>query len=150
MEARTRDAMRKKPKRETLMVERQPEGNVYLPTGGQQQNTFESGFTVRTIRIGVSLSALIAFSRSKQSPQQARHSNSRQPDYQRTSSGTCCSNASKVTLFGPPRRSSKSSISQRAICDRCSIKLPTSSNPVDSPTTGNSTQNFRSRTTTLT
>ncbi|KAL8756695.1 MAG: hypothetical protein Q9184_004419 [Pyrenodesmia sp. 2 TL-2023] len=45
MEARTRDAMRKKPKRETLMVERQPEGNVYLPTGGQQQNTFESGFT---------------------------------------------------------------------------------------------------------
>ncbi|KAI4139772.1 MAG: hypothetical protein LQ341_004081, partial [Variospora aurantia] len=48
MEARVREAMMRKPKRETQMVERQPDGRVYVPTGGQQHNAFELGFTKQT------------------------------------------------------------------------------------------------------
>ncbi|KAL9015668.1 MAG: hypothetical protein Q9185_006948 [Variospora sp. 1 TL-2023] len=48
MDARVREAMMRKPKRETQMVERQPDGRVYVPTGGQQHNAFELGFTKQT------------------------------------------------------------------------------------------------------
>lgn len=49
MDARIREAMMRKPKRETQMVERQPDGRVYVPTGGQQHNAFELGFTVHFV-----------------------------------------------------------------------------------------------------
>ncbi|KAL8733976.1 MAG: hypothetical protein Q9166_001737 [cf. Caloplaca sp. 2 TL-2023] len=44
MDARAREAQ-SKPRRETKMVERQPGGRVYAPTGLRQPNAFESGFT---------------------------------------------------------------------------------------------------------
>ncbi|KAI4233456.1 MAG: hypothetical protein L6R40_007053 [Gallowayella cf. fulva] len=44
MDARAKAALAK-PRRETKMVERQPQGRVYAPTGLRQANAFESGFT---------------------------------------------------------------------------------------------------------
>ncbi|KAL8952949.1 MAG: hypothetical protein Q9222_001168 [Ikaeria aurantiellina] len=47
MDARTREAM-SKPRRETKMVEKEPDGRVYAPTGLRQPNAFETGFTKQT------------------------------------------------------------------------------------------------------
>ncbi|KAI4183919.1 MAG: hypothetical protein L6R41_005097 [Letrouitia leprolyta] len=44
MDARTKAAMTKT-RRETKMVEREPQGRVYAPTGLRQSNPFETGFT---------------------------------------------------------------------------------------------------------
>ncbi|KAL8772331.1 MAG: hypothetical protein Q9209_002543 [Squamulea sp. 1 TL-2023] len=44
MDARTKQALLK-PRRETKMVDRQPQGNVHAITGLRQRNAFESGFT---------------------------------------------------------------------------------------------------------
>ncbi|KAL8722618.1 MAG: hypothetical protein Q9225_000924 [Loekoesia sp. 1 TL-2023] len=47
MDARARAAMGKS-RRETKMVEREPQGRVYAPTGLRQSNPFEMGFTKQT------------------------------------------------------------------------------------------------------
>ncbi|KAL8842727.1 MAG: hypothetical protein Q9170_000383 [Blastenia crenularia] len=47
MDARTRAAMTKT-RRETKMVDREPQGRVYAPTGLRQSNPFEMGFTKQT------------------------------------------------------------------------------------------------------
>ncbi|KAL8712443.1 MAG: hypothetical protein Q9220_003291 [cf. Caloplaca sp. 1 TL-2023] len=47
MDARTREAM-SKPRRETKMVEKEPQGRVYAPTGLRLPNAFEIGFTKQT------------------------------------------------------------------------------------------------------
>lgn len=46
MDARAREAMLK-PRRETKMVDKVPQGQVYAPAGARQPNKFEIGFTVR-------------------------------------------------------------------------------------------------------
>ncbi|KAI4257973.1 MAG: hypothetical protein LQ352_001406 [Teloschistes flavicans] len=47
MDARTKEAMLK-PRRETKMVDKVPQGQVYAPAGARQPNKFEIGFTKQT------------------------------------------------------------------------------------------------------